>query len=227
MNEVIAFLPMRKGSQRVKNKNVKIFSGVEGGLTFIKISQLLKSKKIDKIIISTDDVVVKSIALSFKSDKIILDDRPEYLASSTTSTDDLVKYVPSIVDDGIVLWTHVTSPFVTEKIYDDMIEKYLTNLNDYDSLMSVTKIQKFFWDNEKPINYDKSQEKWPRTQTIAPIYEINSGAFIADINIYKNLEDRVGSKPFLYELSEKEAFDIDWEDDFKLAEILWSKYGKI
>ena len=227
MNEVIAFLPMRKGSQRVKNKNVKIFSGVEGGLTFIKISQLLKSKKIDKIIISTDDVVVKSIALSFKSDKIILDDRPEYLASSTTSTDDLVKYVPSIVDDGIVLWTHVTSPFVTEKIYDDMIEKYLTNLNDYDSLMSVTKIQKFFWDNEKPINYDKSQEKWPRTQTIAPIYEINSGAFIADINIYKNLEDRVGSKPFLYELSEKEAFDIDWEDDFEIAEILWSKYGKI
>jgi len=227
LSKVIAFLPMRKGSQRVKNKNIKDFAGIKGGLTFIKITQLLKAKKIDKIIVSTNDEEVKDIALSFNSDKIFIDDRPEYLASSSTSTDDLVKYVPEIVNGGIVLWTHVTSPFVDEKIYDDMIEKYLSSLDKNDSLMSVTKIQKFLWDNEKPINYDKSKEKWPRTQTIEPIYEINSGAFIADIEIYKSLNDRVGEKPFLYELSEKQSFDIDWEDDFELAEILWSKYGNI
>lgn len=227
MREVIAFLPMRKGSQRVKNKNIKDFSGIKGGLTFIKISQLLKSQKIDKIIVSTNDEEVKNIALSFKNEKIIIDDRPEYLASSETSTDDLIRYVPNIIDSGIVLWTHVTSPFVTEKLYDEMIDNYLQNLEQFDSLMSVTKIQKFIWDKEKPLNYVKSKEKWPRTQTIEPIYEINSGAFIADIEVYKSLNDRVGSRPYLYELSNKEAFDIDWEDDFEIAEILWSKYGKI
>lgn len=227
MSEVIAFLPMRKGSQRIKNKNIKEFAGVKGGLTFIKISQLLKSQKIDKVIVSTNDEEVKNIALSFNDEKIIIDDRPEHLASSETSTDELVKYVPSIIENGIVLWTHVTSPFVTEKLYDDMIAKYLQELDQFDSLMSVTKIQKFLWDKEKPINYDKSKEKWPRTQTIEPIYEINSGAFIADIEVYKRLNDRVGKKPCLYELSDKEAFDIDWEDDFEIAEILWSKYGKI
>ena len=93
--------------------------------------------------------------------------------------------------------------------------------------MSVTKIQKFLWNKTEPINYDKSIEKWPRTQTIEPIYEVNSGAFIADINIYKSLNDRIGNKPYLYTLSDKEAFDIDWADDFDIAEVLWSKYGKI
>lgn len=227
MNKITAFLPMRKGSQRIKNKNIKDFAGVEGGLTFIKISQLLKSEKINKIIVSTNDEEVKNIALSFHNTKIIIDDRPEHLASSDTSTDDLVKYVPTIINDGIVLWTHVTSPFVNETIYDDMIEKYLEDSENFDSLMSVTKIQKFLWDKTKPINYDKSKEKWPRTQTIEPVYEVNSGAFIADITVYKSLNDRVGNKPFLYELSDKQAFDIDWGDDFDIAEVLWSKYGKI
>lgn len=223
MNEVIAFLPMRKGSQRVKNKNIKNFADIKGGLTFIKISQLLKVKKIDKIIVSTNDQEVKNIAGSFNSDKILIDDRPEHLASSETSTDDLIKYVPNIIKTGIILWTHVTSPFVNEDLYNDMIEKYFQNLEHFDSLMSVTKIQKFLWDTEKPINYYKSKEKWPRTQTIEPVYEVNSGSFIADISVYKNLDDRIGEKPFLYELSIKEAFDIDWEDDFEIAEILWKK----
>jgi CMP-N-acetylneuraminic acid synthetase len=224
LSEIVAFLPMRKGSQRIKNKNIKDFADVKGGLTFIKISQLLKSTKIDKIIVSTNDDEVKNIALSFKNSKIVLDDRPEQLASSTTSTDDLINYLPSIIDSGIILWTHVTSPFVTENIYDKMIEKYLEKVNENDSLMSVTKIQKFLWNKDRPINYDKSKEKWPRTQTIEPVYEINSGAFISEIEVYKSLNDRIGNKPYLYELSDKEAFDIDWNDDFDIAEVLWSKY---
>ena len=227
MSNVIAFLPMRKDSQRVKNKNIKDFSGVEGGLTFIKISQLLKAKKIDKIIVSTNDEEVKNIALSFRDKKIVINDRPNHLASSATSTDSLIKYVPNIIENGVVLWTHVTSPFVNEKIYDDMIECYFNNLYKFDSLMSVTKIQKFIWGKEKPISYDKAREKWPRTQKIKPIYEINSGAFMADVEVYKSLNDRVGEKPFFYELSDKQAFDIDWQDDFDIAEILWNKYGKL
>ncbi len=47
MSKVIAFLPMRKGSQRVKNKNVRDFAGIKGGLTFIKISQLLRLQNVD------------------------------------------------------------------------------------------------------------------------------------------------------------------------------------
>ena len=227
MSKVIVFLPMRKGSERVKNKNIRNFAGIEGGLTYIKISQLLKVEKIDKIIVSTNDEEVKNIALFFNNDKIIVDNRSESLASSDTSTDELINYVPTIIKDGIVLWTHVTSPFVDEKIYNDMIEKYFENLNKFDSLMSVSKIQTFLWNEKGPINYDRSIEKWPRTQTIKPVYEINSAAFIADINVYKTLNDRIGNKPYLYEVDKIKSFDIDWEEDFEIAQILWSKYGKI
>jgi len=227
LSKVIAFLPMRKGSQRVKNKNIRDFAGIKGGLCYIKISQLLKVKEIEKIIVSTNDEEVKNIAKSFDLNKIIIDNRPEYLASSLTSTDELIKYVPSIIKEGIVLWTHVTSPFVDENIYKDMIEKYFENLRAFDSLMSVTKIQTFLWNKEWPINYDRKTEKWPRTQTLKPLYEINSAAFIADINIYRKLNDRIGKRPYLYELDKIKSFDIDWEEDFEIAEILWSKYGKI
>lgn len=227
MNKVIAFLPLRKGSQRVKNKNIKDFAEIKGGLTFIKISQLLNSKKIDKIIVSTNDPKVISIVLSFKSGKIFIDDRPQHLATSDSSTDELINYVPSIVKHGVVVWTHVTSPFLTESHYDDMIEKYFENLNKNDSLLSVTKLQKYIWDKDKPLNYDKKIEKWPRTQTIEPLYEINSGAFITDIQVYKTYNDRVGKRPYLYVLNEKESFDIDWQDDFDIAEVLWNKYGNL
>lgn len=227
MSDVIAFLPCRKGSQRIKNKNVKPFANIEDGLIFIKISQLLKVENIKKIIVSTNDTEVKRIAKSFASNKISIDDRPEYLASSETSTDDLIKYVPEIIDSGVILWTHVTSPFVDEEVYTQAIKLYFLNKNKNDSLMSVTKIQKFLWNDSEPLNYNKTKEKWPRTQTITPIYEINSGIFMADIEIYKKENDRIGKTPLLYELNEKIAFDIDWEIDFEIAELLWNKNGKI
>ena len=55
--------------------------------------------------------------------------------------------------------------------------------------MTVTKIQKFIWNDVEPLNYDRSLEKWNRTQTIEPLLEVNNGAFIAS---KKNLQRQVG-----------------------------------
>jgi len=224
-NNIIAFLPVRKGSQRVKYKNIRDFSGIKGGLTYIKLSQLLKVERINTIIVSTNDKEVKKIADSFKSSKIIIDNRPEYLANSNTSTDKLINYVPSIINNGVVLWTHVTSPFINETTYSEAIKNYFHN-DKNDSLMSVTKIQKFIWNKSEPISYNRNKEKWPQTQTIEPIYEVNSGIFLADINIYQDKKDRIGENPFFYELNTKVAFDIDWEDDFEIAELMWKKLNE-
>lgn len=229
MNKVIAFLPCREGSLRVKNKNIKPFAGLEGGLTYIKLSQLLNVEAIEQIVVSTNDIEVKRIAKSFKNSKIIIDDRPEELASSTTSTDDLIKYVPNIIDSGTVLWTHVTSPFITADLYEEIIREYFVSLeNGYDSLMTTSLIHGFLWDKNKAINYDRSIEKWPRTQTIKALYEINSGVFINSIVNYQKLSDRIGQKPFLKVLDKITGFDIDWEEDFLMGEcMLNSGIGKI
>lgn len=223
--KITAFLPCRAGSERVPKKNTRPFAGIEGGLLRIKLEQLIACKEIDNIVLSTNDEEVIQIADILSDDKIIIDRRPEYLATSATSTDSLVNYVPEIISEGVIMWTHVTSPFIDEKIYGEAINKYkqLISERSHDSLMSVTALRTFIWDKNGAVNYDRDKEKWPRTQTIEPFFEINSGIFLADIEIYKQLQDRIGKKPYLFETDDIESFDIDWEEDFYIAEAIFQK----
>ena len=223
---------MRSKSERIVNKNTKPFASVSGGLTEIKISQLLETKYIEQIIVSTDDPKVMKICERFENSRILLVRRDPALATSTTSTDDLVKHAAEIMPDGHILWTHVTSPFITSGYYEKFIESYFKNLEIYDSLMTVTRLQKFLWNDDEPINYNRSIEKWPRTQTLKPVWEINSGAFMTHRTIYFEKLDRIGNRPLKYELSDEIAFDIDWPLDFRIAELMYlescrSENGKI
>lgn len=220
-NKVTCFLPCRQGSQRVPRKNLKQFVSYKYGLIEVKLKQLLASQYIDKIVLSTNDEEIIRYADSLASHRIIVHRRKESLASSATSTDELIDHVHELIPSGHILWTHVTSPFITEKHYTSIIEAYFTRLNEgYDSLMTVTGHQQFLWKNGSPINYDRSVEKWPRTQTIEVVYEVNSGAFIAPSSCYAQNKDRIGVAPFLYELDKLVGFDIDWEEDFKIAEAM-------
>jgi len=218
---VNVFLPMRAGSERVPKKNTKTFSGIEGGLCKIKLEQLLVCDFINTIIVSTNDPEVIEISSTFKSKKIKVLSRPNELCTSTASTDELIKYVPGIMPDGHILWTHVTSPFITPDVYYKIIQTYFRKLSSFDSLMTVTKLQKFIWNDDEPLNYDRNLQKWPKTQTIDPLWEVNSGVFLASKDIYYRNLDRIGDKPYLFELSDEIAFDIDWLPDYKIAEALY------
>jgi len=226
---VNVFLPCRKGSQRVPKKNIRPFAGFKYGLTEIKLQQLIKSKKISKIYLSTNDEEILDYAKSLKNDKIIIHKRSESLSSNKTSTDELILHVLELIKDGEILWTHVTSPFLNALEYDMIIKKYEEiKTNGYDSLMTVNLIRNFLWNKKGPINYNRKKEKWPKTQTIKPIYEINSAVFLANITVYKKLNDRIGQKPYFYVLDKIKGFDIDWEDDFKIAEaIVKSKIAEL
>jgi CMP-N-acetylneuraminic acid synthetase len=127
---ITAFLPCRKGSERVKNKNTRPFAGLEGGLTRIKLEQLIQVSAIDEIVLSTNDEEVKAIGRSLAHPKIHTDDRPEHVATSRTSTDELIAYVSSIIATGTVLWTHVTSPFIGAADYAEMIAAYQKALGE-------------------------------------------------------------------------------------------------
>ena len=60
-------------------------------------------------------------------------------------------------------------------------------------------------------------EAW---QTIKPLHEINSAVFLSSSENYYNANDRIGEKPFLYVLDKIQSFDIDWEEDYKIAEMI-------
>jgi CMP-N-acetylneuraminic acid synthetase len=221
MNQNIVFLPCRKGSQRVPNKNTRPFAGVDGGLLRIKLEELLKAKLIDKIILSSNDAEVLQIGKEFNHPKLCVMERPENLCTSATSTDELIAYVAELIPQGTILWTHVTSPFLSAETYDKMLQIYHDNRAEYDSLMSVNVIRNFLWNDSHPINYNRSIEKWPRTQTLQKIFEPNSGAFIADASVYHTMKDRIGERVYMYETSKLESLDIDWPEDFEFAEQIY------
>lgn len=218
---VTVFLPCRAGSQRVPKKNTKNFAGVEGGLLVIKLATLVKVVSISRIVVSTNDQEVIDIVNGFNNPKITIDIRPDYLASSETSTDDVINYVPTIIYEEHILWTHVTSPFISPETIEEGIQLYFQE-NGFDSLMTVNKIQTFLWNEGGAINYDRALEKWPRTQTLPSLFEINSGFFISSRSNYLELQDRIGKKPYLFVTKGFESVDIDWPDDFILAEMIYN-----
>lgn len=224
MTKVSAFLPCRKGSERIPRKNIKPFAGIEHGLIAIKLRQLLGAAHIDTVHLSTNDDEILDFAATLDSDKIVPHKRCEELSSSATSTDDLVAHALELIgSDRHIMWTHVTSPFVNATLYDEMIKTYFTKHGEgYDSLMSTNAIHGFLWNEEGPVNYDRQKEKWPRTQTLSPIHEINSAAFIATSSVYSDHSDRIGDRPFKFGMNKIVGMDIDWPEDFVLGELMVS-----
>lgn len=205
-------------------KNIKSFAAVENGLIEIKLRQLLDAKEIDQIILSTNDQAILDYANPLSGDKLTLHRRAEELASSATSTDELVAHAFDLVPEGHILWTHVTSPFITAAHYDEIIRTYRTKLAaGYDSLMTTTEIHGFLWQDGQPLNYNRTVEKWPRTQTLEPVHEVNSGVFLAPAAVYRDLDDRIGDTPHLYAIDKLVSHDIDWPEDFVVGETMLEK----
>ena len=187
----------------------------------LKLQQLLDCPAIDEVVLSTNDEEILAFASAIEHSKLRVHKRIDSLCTSNTSTDELVAHALELIPTGHILWTHVTSPFINAQVYQEIIDQYFKALSEgHDSLMTTTLIHGFLWDEQKPINYNRSKEKWPRTQTIAPVHEINSGVFLSSAENYRELDDRIGNKPFLYPLNKITAHDIDWNEDFIIAEAI-------
>lgn len=224
MSEKIAFfLPTRKGSERVKSKNTRPFAGIEGGLVENKIKQLLSTKHIDEILFSSNDEMCIAIAEKYTSDsRLRIIPRPNELCLSTTNLQDLICYVPTITNADHILWGHVTTPLVEAKVYDTAIEQYLSKITKgYDSLVSVKELKNFLLNQEGKLVNNTTNIPWPRTQDLEPLYEINHAIFLAKRSVYTEQKNRIGQKTLLYIMDEIHSKDIDWEEDFKIAEIMY------
>lgn len=228
----VFFLPTRKGSERVLNKNTRTFAGIEGGILRVKLDQLLAVDRISTIIVSTNDDATIKIAKSYNNPRIRVVERPEYLCLSSTVIQDFINYIPTIVNADHIFWVHTTAPFADTNVLNEALDFYEEKVlkeKSFDSLLSVTKIQQFLWSKKENrcVNHDRTKVLWPRTQDLEPLYEINHAFYINSKENFLRLHDRIGVKPYLFELDKLHALDIDWGDDFALAEIVYSYlYGK-
>ena len=146
MEKYAFFLPTRKGSERVINKNTRTFAGIEGGILKVKLDQLLAVDRISTIIVSTNDEATIKIAESYNNPRIKVIERPEFLCLSSTVIQDFINYIPNIVDAEHIFWVHTTAPFADTKVLNDALDVYEKKVildKEFDSLLSVTKIQQF------------------------------------------------------------------------------------
>ncbi len=222
------FFPLRAGSTRAVRKNTRPFLKDGTSLFQHKIKQLILTQQclpdIVEIIISTNDPEVIEQAAPYLSESVKLVARPESLCMSTTKVSDLISYVPSVVRADYIFWVHATSPFISS---DDYIEAFSIYRNSIalgcnDSMMSVNEIRQFIWDasTKNVINVDRSINPWPNTQDLKPLYEINHAFYISSKANYLNFNDRIGKNPNLYVCEGSKKIDIDWEEDFRIAQVL-------
>lgn len=226
MNNVAFFLPVRAGSQRVKNKNTKTFAGIKGGLLANKLRQLSELKLVEEVILSTNDDEAIGVANEMAFPKLRIIRRPDCLCDSSTNLKDLIRYVNGITQCNHVLWGHVTTPLVNGACYDKAVECYFEALNNgYDSLISVSPFRNFLLDEKGHMVNNSTGLEWPRTQDLTPLYEINHAMFIAPKKLYTEGR-RSGVHPKLYELDKLRSHDVDWDDDFAIAEALFNYMKK-
>ncbi len=223
INSIAALLPMKGNSERVKNKNMRNFNG--SPLFHAITKTLLASKFISQVVINTDSNAIAENARNTFGDNVLIINRPETIRGDFVSMNDIIAYDVEKIEAEHFIQTHSTNPLLKTKTIDNAIKVYFENIDIYDSVFGVTKVQTRFYNKEaRPINHNP--EELLRTQDLEPYYEENSNLYIFSKSAFKNAgEKRICLKPHIFEINKLEAVDIDNEEDFILAELL-SKYGE-
>ena len=219
MTKLAALVPMRHHSQRVPEKNFRDLAGKP--LYQYILSTLLDVPELDEIYVDTDSpVIAEGIKNSFPEINII--DRPEDLRADEISMNRIINHDMSVIGADLYLQTHSTNPLLQARTVSKAIQIYLENRSKFDSLFSVTKLQTRLYDQDgKAINHNSGE--LIQTQDLPPLYEENSCIYLFTEAGLKENGHRVGSSPYLFEISPDEAWDIDTPIDFEIVEFLMKK----
>ena len=132
----------------------------------------------------------------------------------------------SQVEADFYLQTHSTNPLLTPGTISHAIQIMIENYPGYDSLFSVTRWQTRLWDElGRAINHNPAVLL--RTQDLPPVYEENSCLYIFTRQTLQNKHNRICERPFLFEIDASEAWDIDEEIDFLMADLLISHRSEL
>ena len=209
--KLTAIIPVRAGSQRVKNKNIKPFANTT--LLDIKIETLKKVQGIDDIIVSSDSQEMLKIA---KEHDVNVHIRDEYFASNEVNNSDFMQNLSTIVDEGHIMYSPCTSPLLSSETITEIVSKYKNN--KLRNIVTVTTQKHHMWLDGKPLNYDPSNA--PNSQDLPDIYSINYGCCIlSKDDLYKH--KNVVVEPTFHITNEIESIDIDTEFDFIIAEFVY------
>ena len=215
-----ALIPVRSGSLRVQNKNIKAFAGKS--LLEWKVLQLLQIKELDGVIVNSNDDEMLDIAKRLGAQAV---KRDEYFASNNVSMSEVYVNMAENFDADLVFFADATNPLVNSQTYINGLNKYYEIQNEYDSLNSAHLLREFMIKDNKAFNYDS--RKVPRSQDLPDIYALN---FAFGITRRENMianKNVLGANPFIFEIPEDEGWDVDTPFDFDVAEYIFKQRMKI
>jgi len=218
MPRLVAVVPVRQGSERVKNKNFKAFGGAN--LLELKLAKLKQVPGIDAIVVNTDSDRAIEIADRFGVGHFR---REPYYASSECINSEHWRNLAETTQADYVMHTLCTSPLIALDTYAKVVEasrRHMTG-GEYDSVNTVRAVKKFLWMDGKPINYAIGQS--PNSQNLPDVVSLTFGISIISRELMIARGNVVGLRPLFYPLDEIESVDIDTDLEFEFAEFVYNK----
>lgn len=208
--KIVAIMPIKLINERCPGKNTRLLAGKP--LLQHELDSLKETGLVDSINVfcSDDDVV------PFLPEGVNFIKRPTYLDLPTSNFTQIFEAFMAECESDVYVYAHATAPYITVDTMKQCIEAVKSG--EYDSAFCAIKLQDYLWQDGEPLNFDASN--LPRTQDLKPIYQETSGVYVFTKEVFMKYKRRIGVKPFVKEVSFREAVDIDNPEDFELAEVL-------
>lgn len=218
MMNLTAILPARENSNgKLVNKDTLPFA--DTNLLIHKINQLKKIEGLD-IVISTESSHIADM-VDGMGVRVLL--RPMEFACPNAKFGEFVSYVCNQVDSENILWTCVTSPLVTSKIYSEAIEKYYQAIKDgFDSLITVQRLQRYLMDQNGALNF-KPGSRLKNENELPELYIFTNGISIAPREKMLKWKYTSGDLPYMFELDKVASIDICDDYDYACAKFFYGR----
>lgn len=208
---ITAVIPVRSGSTRCKNKNIRDFN--ESNLLKMKIEQLKKVKNLDRILVSSNCDEMLNIA---KNLDVYTHKRDSKYCTSECSGTDLYLSLANAVQTEHLLLTFCVTPFVKVETYEKTIDIY--KKNEYDSVSTTFNFKHYIWHDNKPVNYN--YDNAPPTQCLPDYYVPTYGINIVSKQFVLKNKNVISHNPYFYDVGQIESIDIDTSYEYILSELL-------
>ena len=165
--KVLSIIPARGGSKGIPLKNLVMLN--QKPLLYYTVIASLKSKIINKTVVSTDNKKIGKVALKLGAEVVY---RPKKLATDTTALEPVIEHVLNYLNrhqnytPDIIVILQNTSPLRTAKHIDEALT--LMRKQNYDSILSGFSIHTFLWKKSKKviIPLDYNPKKRPNRQSM-------------------------------------------------------------
>lgn len=215
--KVVSFIPIKLNNQRLPGKNTMILNG-KPTCNYI-FDTINKVDTIDEKYVYCSDETIKS----YMPDGLIFLKRDSYLDGCQIKGLEIIAHFIRDIDADIYVLTHVTQPFTKSESIKKALDKVISG--EYDSAFSAVVLQDYMWKDGKPFNYD--MKNIIRTQDLEPIYMETGAFFIFRKTVFTELGQRIGNRPYIYEINQFEAVDIDTAEDFEFAKAVAMYFDNI